>query len=213
MICEYHARDYCTDYTKIENYEQAVNDKEHIWDCHHRLESHFSDGTLRPYGNFISKKELKELDMYYKRPPEELIFLTRAEHINLHKPYYGKHLSEESKQKTSDTLLEHFKQKDYEKYGNVPKRAPQITGDKAFKISLTMRSKKSIWVKMDKITEWGDMLTTRQIAELNGSTASGAVKQKITRYGYVNIRHNRYYCRLATEAEVKEYLAKYGIEC
>ena len=278
---------FCRNPELIENYDKAIADKDHVWDCHHRKEE------------FYSQQELVERGEYFDRPPEELIFLTKTEHTRLHHKGYepwnkgkkgvqvvseetrkkmsesrkghpswnkGKHLSEEakkkisekskqmwenmseddykqlcqkhsenmkkiratkkwasmgmagkkqseeSKQKQSKSLLEHFKQKDYEKYGNVPKRAPQITDDRAFKISLTMRSKKSIWVKMDKMTEWGDMLTTRQIAELNGSTASGAVKQHIVKYGYVNIRHNRYYCRLATEEETKEYLAKCGFE-
>ena len=332
---------FCRTPELIENYELAIADKDHIWDCHHRKEE------------FYSQQELVARGEYFDRPPEELIFLLHGKHTNLHqkgkivtdttrkklsnankgkclseetkekiskastgrkhsdeskkkisesnkgkhrgepwnkgkKGLYvmseetrkkmsetrkghpgwnkgkhlseeakkkisekskqmwenmseddykqlckkhsenmkkiratkkwssmgmvGKHHSEESKQKTSDALLEHFKQKDYEKYGNAPKKAPQITDDRAFKISLTLRSKKSIWVKMDKMTEWGDMLTTRQIAELNGNTASGAVKQKIAIYGYVNIRHIRYYCRLATEDEVKEYLAKFGVE-
>ena len=31
-------RMYCKDIEKVENYELAVNDKNEIWDCHHRLE-------------------------------------------------------------------------------------------------------------------------------------------------------------------------------
>lgn len=70
----------CKDYTKIENYEQAVNDPDKIWVLHHRLEIYFS------------MNELKTLNMYYNRPPEELIFMTRAEHNSLH--HKGKKLSE-----------------------------------------------------------------------------------------------------------------------
>ena len=46
--------------------------------------------------------------MYYKRPADELIFLTNAEHIKLHSsgenhPMYGKHHTEESRKKMSNT--------------------------------------------------------------------------------------------------------------
>ena len=39
MICESTVKRYCRDsLDKIENYEQAINDKENVWDCHHKLE-------------------------------------------------------------------------------------------------------------------------------------------------------------------------------
>ena len=101
----------------IENYDKAVNDKTQMWDCHHRLETHNSDGEKRLVD--LSMKELEALDMYYNRPPEELIFLTKSEHKSLHhkdqnfrnkisktmtgkrkgelNPFYGKHHSEETK--------------------------------------------------------------------------------------------------------------------
>lgn len=75
---------FCKDFSKIENYEKAINSEE-LWECHHRLETHFSDGTSRGTpNNFLSVKELKALDMYYNRPPEEFIFLTKSEHISIH---------------------------------------------------------------------------------------------------------------------------------
>lgn len=76
---------YCNgDFTKIENYEKAVNDNVCTYDVHHRLETHFSDGTERPKNAQLYAKELKALDMYYNRPPEELIFLTSQEHRAVH---------------------------------------------------------------------------------------------------------------------------------
>lgn len=91
---------YCNgDITKIENYEQAINDESQTWDCHHRLESHFSDGTARPKGAFLSIEELKALDMYFNRPPEELIFLKTKDHISLHSSNFV--ASEETKAKLS----------------------------------------------------------------------------------------------------------------
>lgn len=80
MIAEYNARKYCKDdISKIENYEEAINDKENIWECHHRLEFTL-DGELAH-----TKKELERLRMYKKRPYFELIFLKEKDHNNLHK--------------------------------------------------------------------------------------------------------------------------------
>lgn len=75
MININNAKEYCTDYTKIENYEQAINDNTQTWFCHHK-----NGITLNCDG-----KKLKELGLYYDRPPEELIFLTSSEHASLHK--------------------------------------------------------------------------------------------------------------------------------
>jgi hypothetical protein len=74
---------YCRRFEDIENYSAAVSDVSGTWACHHRLETHFSDGTERRVT--IAREELIALDMYYDRPPEEFIFLTRAEHAKVHK--------------------------------------------------------------------------------------------------------------------------------
>jgi hypothetical protein len=96
----------------IENYDEATNDKTQMWDCHHRLE-------ITENGDFISCKELIKMNLYFHRPPEELIFLTKSEHKKLHhkdpdfrnkisktmksqckgegNPFYGKHHSEETR--------------------------------------------------------------------------------------------------------------------
>ena len=83
---------YCKDYTNIENYEKAAADNFKGWHCHHRLETHTSDGKRREVD--ILSDELKSLNMYYNRPAEELIFLTVKEHNAFNK---GKHHSEEVK--------------------------------------------------------------------------------------------------------------------
>lgn len=88
---------YCKDYMKIENYEKAVNDTTQIWQLHHRLETHTSDGVERPKNAQITEKELKVLDMYFHRPPEEFIFLTNLDHRRLHKR--GMKRTEETKEK------------------------------------------------------------------------------------------------------------------
>lgn len=98
---------YCRTPNLIENYDKAVADDTQVWVCHHRLETHNSDGERRLVD--ISREELKVLGMYYDRPSEELIFLTKAEHMSLHhkgmkgKGMTGKHHSEETRKKMSES--------------------------------------------------------------------------------------------------------------
>ena len=88
MINFKKVKKYCKDkISEIENYNKAITDSTQVWDCHHRRESE------------TSKKELIEIGEYYSRPASELIFLTKKEHISLHKK--GVLLSEEAKQKMS----------------------------------------------------------------------------------------------------------------
>jgi len=56
MISGWLSKKYCKDeISKIENYEQAINDKENIWEIHHRLE-------LTLEGEFAhTREELKRL--------------------------------------------------------------------------------------------------------------------------------------------------------
>ena len=105
MINLRKVKKYCKDYTCIENYEEAVNDKSQVWVCHHIL------------GEILSREQLKDHDFYYDVPPCMLKFLTHAEHIRLHsmnmpeetrrKIYEANRrrtLSEESKKKISESL-------------------------------------------------------------------------------------------------------------
>ena len=100
----YNFEKFCKDYTNIENYDKALKDNFKGWNCHHRLETHNSDGERRLVN--ISAAELKALNMYYHRPASELIFLTTREHNPLHhkgnKYSLGKHFSEETKKKLSE---------------------------------------------------------------------------------------------------------------
>lgn len=90
---------YCDNIESVENYDKAKADNFKGWVCHHRLETHNSDGERRLVD--ISPEELIALDMYYNRPAEELIFLTIKEHQCLHKK--GKHHSEETRKKMSES--------------------------------------------------------------------------------------------------------------
>ena len=92
MINEYYATKYCCeDLSLIENYELAVNDHTQMWEIHHRRET------------IYSRKDLKEIDEYYNRPSTELIFLTKYEHLRLHR--IGKHHSKETKNKLSEANI------------------------------------------------------------------------------------------------------------
>ena len=108
----------------IENYDKAVADNTQVWDCHHRLETHSSDGEKRFVD--ISRAELIALNMYYDRPAEELIFLKSAEHKSLHNK--SKEKSKETRKKISETekgrhLSEEWKRKISE--ANRGKKLPE----------------------------------------------------------------------------------------
>ena len=79
MINERLVKRYCKDdISKIENYEKAVNDNTQVYEIHHRNE-------LTLDGKFAhTKEDLIRINMYYDRPCNELIFLTKAEHTSLH---------------------------------------------------------------------------------------------------------------------------------
>ena len=96
-------KQYCKDYENIENYDKAKKDNFKGWECHHRLETHTSDGERRLVD--ITKKELIALGMYYNRPAEELIFLTIKEHSTFKK---GKQFSEEHKKKLSEAKKDRY---------------------------------------------------------------------------------------------------------
>lgn len=106
MINEISAiRCCCEDASLIENYDKAIADQTQTWEIHHRAE-------ILPCGRY-SPRDLKKFSLYWHRPANELIFLTHREHSKLHNkgksPWNkGKHLSEEIKQKISETNKGHF---------------------------------------------------------------------------------------------------------
>ena len=89
---------YCKEYENIENYQKAKADDFIGWECHHRLETHNSDGKRRLVD--ITAEKLTSIGMYYNRPAYELIFMKHCEHRSLHSK--GKSLSEETKKKMSE---------------------------------------------------------------------------------------------------------------
>lgn len=92
MICNKTIKKYCKeDISLIENYEQAITDKDHIWDCHHRLE--IGEG----YTN--STEDLKLMNLYFNRPANELIFISHEDHTRLHSTVRHIPCSESTKKK------------------------------------------------------------------------------------------------------------------
>lgn len=123
---------YCRHPELIENYDKAITDTENIWPCHHRLETHNSDGERRLVD--LTGLELIALGMYFDRPPEELIFLTKADHGRLHKE--GKKHSEEEKLKMS-----------------VAQKGKRLSEEHKAKISKTMKGHKVSEETKRKISE------------------------------------------------------------
>lgn len=80
MIKEGNAKKYCCeDISLIENYQEAIADQKRMWDIHHRRECDENGKTL------FTKKQLVEMNLYFKRPAAELIFVTRSMHWKMHK--------------------------------------------------------------------------------------------------------------------------------
>lgn len=122
---------FCYGIENVENYEKAKADNFVGWDCHHRLETHTSDGERRLVD--ISKKELIALDMYYSRPASELIFMTRKNHISLHNS--GRNHSEEARQHMSYAQKGHFVSSDTRKKLSEVHKGHKVSDETRKKIS------------------------------------------------------------------------------
>lgn len=154
MISRRRTREFCCeDPSHIENYEQAVNDKDNQWDCHHRLEV---QGQFRN-----SVKLLKRCRMYYNRPASELIFLRKDEHTRLHTTgnnhRHGYHHSDETKRKLSESLKgrhlsEEHRRKISEKMSESQK-GRKMSEETKRKISEKMRGKPRSLETRRKISE------------------------------------------------------------
>lgn len=135
---------YCDDFENIENYEKALADNFVGWECHHRLETHNSDGERRIVD--ISQAELIALNMYYNRPSSELIFMTKSEHSQYNK---GKHRSEEQKKKMKGRPAWNKGRKATDE--EIRKNSESHKGQVAWNKGLPMPDKQRI--KMEEIRE------------------------------------------------------------
>ena len=133
-----YKRCFCSEPSKIENYDKAIADTTQIWKCHHRLETHTSDGERRLVD--LTPEELMALDMYYHRPPEEFVFLTSKDHQSLH--FRGKPLSEGRKQKISNSC----------KGRTSPNKGNHMSGEHKLKMSETHKGKH--WKLVDGKRVW-----------------------------------------------------------
>lgn len=79
MICLPTVKRFCSNFTEIENYDKAIADTEKVWECHHKLELIETGAVVDS-----TKQDLIDWGIYYDRPADELIFLTKAEHRRLH---------------------------------------------------------------------------------------------------------------------------------
>ena len=113
MINTYMAKSYCSeDISLIENYQTAISDKTKMWEIHHRRESDSEGRTL------FTKKQLKEMGLYYKRPASELVFVTRSMHSKLHREIRSKGggseaAKEATKEKNSIPILQFTKSREF----------------------------------------------------------------------------------------------------
>lgn len=129
MICLKKVKKFCKDYTRIENYEEAVNDNTQMWDCHYIL------------GEILSREQLKDHDFYYDVQPCMLKFVTRAEHTHLHKK--GKHRSDETRKKISKARKGLTFSEEHRRKLSEAKKGKHRSEETRIKISEAMRRKKN----------------------------------------------------------------------
>lgn len=128
MISETQPKLYCKDdISLIDNYEQAINDNTQKWHCHHR-------GEILPCGVY-SPEDLKRFDLYWKRPSCELIFMTRTEHLKLHRKHPLKNTSEKlsksgmgNHNKPTKPILQYTKDGEFIKEWTSAKEASKVLG-------------------------------------------------------------------------------------
>lgn len=117
---------FCRDDIRlIENFDEAITDRKNSWICHHRLECEETPDGIR----YRTSESLKEANLYYDRPANELIFLKPSEHTSLHNKYRKIVHSEEYKRKISIAMKGKPKSSN-EKYFISNKRPTSVFGKK-----------------------------------------------------------------------------------
>lgn len=144
MINEKFAYAVCKDdISIIENYDKAIADNK-MWVCHHKA------GIL-PCGRF-SRKDLKKFNLYWHRPANELIFLTKSEHISIH--FKGCKLKQKTRSRISEALKNQVQTEE-----TKAKRSKSLTGHPNWsKEHHTEETKKKISIGVKKHppkTKWG----------------------------------------------------------
>lgn len=116
---------FCDDVSHIENYNEAMADDSQVWVCHHRLETHkYKDRSRTEWverDENVSPQILKAFGLYFNRPANELIFMTRSDHTSLHTKgktndaLKGRKFSEDHKRKISEAHKGKHKSKEWRK--------------------------------------------------------------------------------------------------
>lgn len=148
-----HRRCLCKTPEKIENYDKAIADTTQTWECHHRNEKYFPRETLVAIG------------WYYDCRPDELIFLTKTEHMKLH--HKGKKVSYGSKWYNNGIEEKYCKNNDIIPEGFVKGRLPYECWSEERKKSYA--EKHSSWTgDRKKQGEISRRLQTGRLAYTNG---------------------------------------------
>ena len=158
---------YCIeDVSKIENYNEAINSSEK-WICHHKKETELNK----------SAKDLIKMGLYYHRPANELIFLTKSEHSRLHNkgvnhkgennPMYGKHNVSWNKGRTN-VYSEETKRKMSESHKGKASwnKGKHLSEEAKCKISEANKGKEA-WNKGQKFEIYKWLTPTGEIIEMN----------------------------------------------
>ena len=111
LYCE-HDNGNIDNFKRIENFLSAAMDTEQVWVCHHRLETEL--GVDRDY--------LIEHDLYYNRPPEELVFVTRSQHNEIHKTSERLH-TDDVRRKISEANKGHIHSEEHKRNISIGVRA------------------------------------------------------------------------------------------
>ena len=141
-----HYKEYCkSNYSKIENYELAKADNFVGWHCHHKLETHCPlTGMIKPLDKILSSSSLKSLDMYYNRPPEELIFMPPKDHHSLHFKLssQNRQISEDTRHKLSISHKGKGHDSKWRKTVSEKLKGRKLTKNHCSKISESLKGKK-----------------------------------------------------------------------
>lgn len=134
-----HKNCFCRAPELIENYEKAIADKTQTWVCHHRLELIATGGVCD-----VEDQDLIDWGIYFDRPPEELIFLTKSEHRRLHSK--GMKHSEKTKRKMSESHRGKPKSEEWKRKISEAEKGKQVSEETRKKMSESLRGK-SAWNK------------------------------------------------------------------